>query len=215
MNWLSGIAFTLFGEPVKWADMTGNLIGLVALGFGWRRSVWSWPLQLLSGAVLITAYWSGHVPGLIGKQLIVVVAAVWGWTRWRRGRQETGDITVRFASWTERAALVGATALGTAAVTWAFLHITETVYHPWAMAYIFAGTLAAMYAQARGWVEFWLAWIAVDVVGVPLAFNSGFAFTGLTFSIYFVLVLLGLRAWWLRTRDTRPATDTVLQGASA
>lgn len=83
------------------------------------------------------------------------------------------------------------------------------------MAYIFVGTLAAMYAQARGWVEFWLAWIAVDVVGVPLAFNSGFAFTGLTFSIYFVLVLLGLRAWWLRTRDTRPATDTVLQGASA
>lgn len=86
MNWLSGIAFTLFGEPVKWADMIGNLFGLVALGFGWRRSVWSWPLQLLSGAVLIAAYWSGHVPGLIGKQLIVVAAAVWGWTRWRRGR---------------------------------------------------------------------------------------------------------------------------------
>ncbi len=215
MNWLSGIAFTAFGEPVKWADMFGNLLGLSALALGWRRSVWSWPVQLLSGAVLIAAYFSGHVPGLIGKQFIVIAAAAWGWTQWRRGRQTAGEIEVRFATWTERAVLAGATALGTVALAWLFLANPSLSWSPWADAYIFVGTLAAMYAQARGWLEFWFAWIAVDVVGVPLAFNSGYAFSGLTYSIYFVLVLLGLRAWWLRTRETRPATANVLQGASA
>ena len=215
MNWLSATAFTAFGEPVKWADMFGNLLGLSALALGWRRSVWSWPVQLLSGVVLIAAYYSGHVPGLIGKQLIVIAAAGWGWTRWRRGRRDSGDIAVRFASWPERAVLAGATALGTVALAWLFLANPSLSWNPWGDAYIFVGTLAAMYAQARGWLEFWFAWIAVDVVGVPLAFDSGYAFSGLTYSIYFVLVLLGLRAWWQRTRETRPATDTVLQGASA
>ncbi|MFC9331462.1 nicotinamide riboside transporter PnuC [Kitasatospora sp. NPDC057015] len=215
MNWLSGVAFTAFGEPVKWADMFGNLLGLSALALGWRRSVWSWPLQLLSGAVLIAAYFSGHVPGLIGKQLIVIAAAGWGWARWRRGSRDSGEIAVRFATWTERAVLAGATALGTVGLAWLFLANPTLSWNPWGDAYIFVGTLAAMYAQGRGWVEFWFAWIAVDVVGVPLAFDSGYAFSGLTYSIYFVLVLLGLRGWWLRTRDARPTTDTVLQGVSA
>ena len=215
MNALTGVAFTAFGEPVKWADMTGNLLGLAALALGWRRSVLSWPVQLLSGAVLVTAYLGGHVPGLIGKQLIVVVAAAWGWTQWQRGRRATGEIAVRFATWPERAVLVAATAAGTTALALLFRAYPELSWSPWSDAYIFVGTLAAMYAQARGWLEFWFAWIAVDVVGVPLAFNSGYAFSGLTYSIYFVLVLLGLRAWWLSTRTDRPALTKNPQGVTA
>ena len=41
-----------------------------------------------------------------------------------------------------------------------------------------------MYAQARGLVEFWFAWLLVDVVGVPLAFGSGLAFSGFVYVIY-------------------------------
>lgn len=71
-----------------------------------------------------------------------------------------------------------------------------------------------MVAQARGWLEFWFAWIAVDVVGVPLAFNNGYPFSGLTYSIYFVLVLLGLRSWWLSSREPRVNSATVPQGVT-
>ncbi|MEU9074492.1 nicotinamide riboside transporter PnuC [Kitasatospora sp. NPDC004745] len=195
--------------------MFGNLLGLSALALGWRRSVWSWPVQLLSGAVLITAYLGGHVPGLIGKQLIVVVTAAWGWTQWRRGRRDTGTIAVRFATWPERAALVAGTAAGTVGLALLFQSYPSLSWSPWSDAYIFVGTLAAMVAQARGWLEFWFAWIAVDVVGVPLAFNSGYSFSGLTYSIYFVLVLLGLRSWWLSTREPRVQSATVPQGVTA
>ncbi|MET8700560.1 nicotinamide mononucleotide transporter family protein [Kitasatospora sp. NPDC004723] len=216
MNWLNSDAFTVLGQTVKWSDMIGNLFGLAGLALGWRRSVWSWPVQLLSGAVLIAAYLAGDVPGLVGKQLIVIVTAAWGWTRWRNGRQSGGEIAVRFATWPERAALVAGTAAGTGLLAWAFLTIPALgSWSPWADAYIFVGTLAAMVAQARGWVEFWFAWIAVDAVGVPLAFNTGYTFSGLTYSVYFVLVLLGLRSWWLRTRAPRPTSPTVPQGATA
>ncbi|MGK4584601.1 nicotinamide mononucleotide transporter family protein [Kitasatospora sp. HPMI-4] len=195
--------------------MAGNLLGLLALALGWRRSMWTWPIQLLSGAVLIAAYLSGHLAGLVGKQGIVIVTALWGWYQWQRGRRRTGDIEVRFASWKERALLAGATALATVGLAELFLAFPKLSWSPWADAYIFVGTLAAMYAQARGWVEFWLAWIAVDIVGVPLAFSSGYTFSGLTYVIYFALVLLGLRAWWLRTRLPRATGTAVLQGATA
>ncbi|MDH6124774.1 nicotinamide mononucleotide transporter [Kitasatospora sp. GP82] len=215
MNWLNDTAFSVLGQPVRWTDMAGNLLGLAALALGWRRSMWTWPAQLLSAVVLIAAYLSGHLAGLVGKQGIVIVAAVWGWYQWQRGRRSTGDIEVRFATWRERALLVGATALATVGVAELFLAFPGLSWSPWADAYIFVGTLAAMFAQARGWIEFWFAWIAVDVVGVPLAFSSGYTFSGLTYVIYFVLVLLGLRAWWLRTRTPRAASTAVLQGATA
>ena len=42
---------------------------------------------------------------------------------------------------------------------------------PWwyylADSWIFVGSMLATYAMARGWVDFWLCWIAVDLVGVP------------------------------------------------
>ncbi|MGF1429343.1 nicotinamide mononucleotide transporter family protein [Kitasatospora sp. LaBMicrA B282] len=215
MNWLNGVAFSIFGQHVLWTDMVGNLLGLAALALGWHRSIWSWPAQLLSGVVLFAAFASGHLSGLAGKQVIVVVTAVWGWIQWQRGRRDTGEIRVRFASWAERAVLVGATAAATVGLALLFEHYTWMSWSPWSDAYIFTGTLAAMVAQARGRVEFWIAWIAVDVVGVPLAFENGYAFSGLTYSIYFVLVLLGLRAWWLRSRTPRTSSAPTLQGVTA
>ncbi|WP_377273964.1 nicotinamide riboside transporter PnuC [Peterkaempfera sp. SMS 1(5)a] len=195
--------------------MIGNLLGLAALALGWRRSVISWPVQLLSGAVLVAAFLPAHVSGMVGKQLIVIVVSAWGWFQWLRGRRATGEIAVRFGSTWERLGLVAGAALGTLAVGGLFTAYPSLSWSPWQDAYIFVGTLVAMVAQARGLVEFWFAWIAVDVVGVPLAFRSGYTFSALVYIVYFVLVILGLRAWWMSTRTPRQQTPTVLEGAVA
>lgn len=211
VNDLNSQAFVIFGEHIEWSDMIGNLLGLAALALGWRRSVVTWPVQLLSGVVLVAAYASQHLPGGVGKQLIVIVVSLWGWRQWRRGTEGTGggrpgELAVRFAGWRERGWLVAGTAVGTVATALLFQQFNLS-WAPWPDAYIFVGTLAAMVAQGRGWVEFWFAWLAVDVVGVPLAFNNGLAFSGLVYIVYFVLVVAGMRSWWLRT--SRPQQPRV------
>ncbi|MGW2602156.1 nicotinamide mononucleotide transporter family protein [Streptomyces klenkii] len=212
LNWLTAEAFSAFGQHVIWSDLIGNSIGLAALALGWRRSIWTWPVQFLSGLVLVAAYASAHLSGGVGKQLLVIGVAVWGWRQWHRGKQEAqdGSIAVRFATWRERAALLGGTALGTLAVGGLFTTVPELSWNPWPDAYIFVGTLAAMVAQARGLIEFWVAWLLVDVVGVPLAFSSGLAFSGLVYVFYLALVLWGMRDWWLRSRTS---TAAALEGA--
>ncbi|MCQ4041065.1 nicotinamide riboside transporter PnuC [Streptantibioticus rubrisoli] len=215
LNWLSGQAFSVLGQHIIWSDMIGNVLGLAALALGWRRSVWSWPAQLLSGLILVVAYATAHLSGGIGKQLVVITVALWGWARWRRGLRAEGDVAVRFASWRERGLLAAGLALGTLLVGGLFTAYPALSWNPWPDAYIFVGTLAAMVAQARGWVEFWFAWLAVDLVGVPLAFSSGLVFSALVYVVYFILVIAGMRAWWLRTRVLRTRTGSVLEGAAA
>ncbi|RSS79518.1 nicotinamide mononucleotide transporter family protein [Streptomyces sp. WAC06614] len=215
LTWLNAEAFAVFDQKVIWSDMIGNTLGLAALALGWRRSLWTWPAQLLSGLILVAAYASAHLAGGVGKQLLVIGVAAWGWTQWRRGRQQAqdGSIAVRTASWKERGLLLGGAALGTLAVGVLFSAFPNLSWSPWADAYIFVGTLVAMVAQARGLVEFWFAWLLVDLVGVPLAFTSGLAFSGLVYVVYFALVLWGAYDWYQRSRT--PATPSALEGATA
>ncbi|MFC9315762.1 nicotinamide riboside transporter PnuC [Streptomyces nigra] len=213
MNSLNSEAFTLFGQHILWSDMIGNLFGLAALALGWRRSLWTWPVQFLAGLILFGAFF-GHLTGSAGKQAVVMVVALYGWWQWQRGkgRGEDGHIAVRFATWTERAVMLGAAAAGTVGVALLFTAYPTLSWDPWPDAYIFVGTVVAMYAQARGMVEFWFAWLLVDLVGVPLNFANGYAFSGFVYVIYGALVLWGMRDWWLRSRNgARP----VLEGAPA
>ncbi|MFJ4378559.1 nicotinamide riboside transporter PnuC [Streptomyces albidoflavus] len=212
-DWLNTEAFTAFGQHVIWSDMVGNTVGLIALALGWRRSIWTWPAQFLSGLILVGAYASAQLSGGVGKQLLVIGVALWGWRQWNRGKQQAqdGSIAVRFATWRERGLLLAGTAAGTLAVGLLFTAVPTLSWNPWPDAYILVGTLAAMVAQARGLVEFWFAWLLVDIVGVPLAFSSGLAFSGLVYVIYLALVLWGMRDWWQRSR----ATAAALEGAPA
>jgi nicotinamide mononucleotide transporter len=213
LGWLNAEAFTAFGQHILWSDMIGNCVGLIALALGWRRSIWSWPAQFASGVILVAAYASAHLSGGVGKQLLVIGVSLWGWRQWQRGKQQAqdGSIAVRFATWRERGVLLAGAAVGTLAVGGLFTLYPSLSWSPWADAYIFVGTVVAMAAQARRLVEFWFAWLLVDVVGVPLAFNGGLAFSGLVYLVYFVLVLWGMRDWWLRSR----AAQHVLEGAAA
>ncbi|WEH42865.1 nicotinamide mononucleotide transporter family protein [Streptomyces sp. NBC_01218] len=210
-DWLNSEAFTLLDQHIKWSDMIGNTIGLAALALGWKRSVWTWPAQLLSGAILLFAFASAHLSGSAGKQLVVIVVSLLGWYSWTRGTQraQDGSIAVRFATWRERGVLAAGAVVGTLAVGGLFTAFPELSWDPWPDAYVFVGTIVAMYAQARGMVEFWFAWLLVDLVGVPLNFANGFAFSGFVYVIYGALVLWGMRDWWLRTRTPG------LEGAAA
>lgn len=213
MNSLNTEAFTLFGQHILWSDMIGNLFGLAALALGWRRSLWTWPVQLVSGLILFAAFY-GHLAGSAGKQVVVMTVAVYGFWQWNRdrGKAADGHIAPRFATWRERAAMIAAAAAGTVAVALLFTAYPSLSWDPWPDAYIFVGTVVAMYAQAKGMVEFWIAWLLVDVVGVPLNFANGYAFSGFVYVIYGALVLWGMRDWWLRSRENaRP----VLEGTPA
>jgi nicotinamide mononucleotide transporter len=71
-------------------------------------------------------------------------------------------------------------------------------------AYIFVGSAVATWAQGKALVDFWIIWVAVDLVGVPLAFSSGLVVSGAVYGVFFVLVLVGF-VKWLREYQSAPA----------
>jgi nicotinamide mononucleotide transporter len=89
---------------------------------------------------------------------------------------------------------------------------------PLADAWILTGSILATYGMARGWVEFWLIWIAVDVVGVPLLLSAGYYPSAILYIVYGAFCVLGFLTW-IRVRARIAAmpqpADTVAAGDPA
>ncbi|MBT2209749.1 MULTISPECIES: nicotinamide riboside transporter PnuC [Actinomadura] len=211
MSWLNA-DFSLFGEHILWTDLIGNVLSLAVVWLAMRKTLWTWPVQLAGALLLLAASLHAHVPGNALKQLLFCVLAVFGWAMWTRGRRRERGLAVRRATPRERAVLLAALAVGTVVVAELFIHLDwlKVAWSPWANAYIFVGSAVATFAQSRALVDFWVIWVLVDLVGVPLALNSGLYVSGAVYGIFFVMVVAGFRNWLRESRDVRtPRNEAV------
>ena len=64
--------------------------------------------------------------------------------------------------------------------------------------------------MAKGWVEFWLIWVAVDIVGVPLLFSAGYYATAFMYVFYGVFTLIGFFIWARARAREKPAVETLM-----
>ena len=90
-----------------------------------------------------------------------------------------------------------------AVVLWTISYYALTALGSWgpaADAWILTGSILATYGMARGYVEFWLIWIAVDLVGVPLGFATGYVPTAVMYTFYGMFVIYGFTQWVKVTR---------------
>ena len=205
-RWLND-QFNLFGLKIIWADFLGNLLALATVILALKRWVIAWPVQMLGSVLLLIASLDVHLAGNAARQCVIIISALWGWMTWRRNKAREGTITVSWATNRQRLVMLAAMIIGTGGFG-AVLKATNASFYPgapWWMvladAWIFVGSLLAMYAQARRFVEFWFVWLAVDLVGIPLAVHSGLYFSGIVYGVFFVMVIIGIKDWAGRSRQ--------------
>ena len=213
---------TIAGHPNTWREILGNAFGFASAVGGLRRRVWAWPVGIVGNVLLFTVFIAATTTsaaqaplfGQAGRQVFFLVTSVYGWYRWRQVRQARGGtadrpaITPRWATSRERLGYLGLAAVAILLVQWLFSVIGAGYPAPrwfyWCDAWIFVGSMVATYAMARGWTDFWLAWIAVDAVGVPLLWHSHLYPSAILFVVYAALVLWGFAVWLRVSRVERP-----------
>jgi len=211
---------SIFGQAILWREIVGNLFGFGSAIGGLRRKIWAWPVGIIGNILLFTVFFGvafvnpqhQTLYGQAGRQVFFIITSVYGWWRWsqirKRRSADAPAITPRWATRTERLQYLAVWVVGVAVMQWVFAQIGAGFPAPrwyfWCDAWIFIGSMVATYAMARGWNDFWLAWIAVDLVGVPLLVHSHFYPSAVLFAIYGGLVVYGFFVWLKASRTEAP-----------
>lgn len=58
-----------------------------------------------------------------------------------------------------------------------------------------AAAFVAMWLMAVKKIENWTFWIATNIVSIPLYFVKGYGFTGIQYTVFLVLAILGYQEW--------------------
>ena len=208
LDWLFDAQLHVGSKHILWREIIGNLFGLTSALGGMRRRVWAWPVGIVGNVLLFTVFLGAvfdnpqpeNLLGQAGRQLMFIAVSVYGWQRWRATRG-TGQpaVTPRWATWRERAGLV-AVGLASVAVLTPLFRALGSFEPVWADAWIFTGSVLATYGMARGWVDFWLVWLAVDAVGVPLLLRAQLYPTAVMYLVYGAFCVAGLVVW-MRNRE--------------
>jgi nicotinamide mononucleotide transporter len=196
-----------------------------------RRLVWAWPVGVVGNVLLFTVFVSGELSGhtggeplwgQAGRQVMFAVVSLYGWWRWTRAARtaaRTADggaapVAPRWATAGERLLLAALAVVGYVVADVVLRRIGS--YSPTTEAWILTGSVLATYGMARGWVEFWLVWIAVDVVGVTTLVHTGYYPTAGMYLFYGAFCVVGFVAWWRLSRATAPddAPRTTREGAT-
>src|SRR4029453_422236 len=212
---------TIGSSAILWREIIGNGFGLASALLGMWRKVAAWPVGIVGNVLLFTVFVGTAMGGAFatpqqldlwgqaGRQVFFIIVSVYGWVPWyqfRKSHAEEGvGVRPRWAGASGRLQLL----LGALVLTAIFFFVLKALgsWGPVADAWILTGSILATYGMARGWVEFWLVWIAVDAVGVPLLLVAGYYPSAIMYIIYGGFWVIGFCSWLrIERRERAEAT---------
>jgi nicotinamide mononucleotide transporter len=221
IDWLLHEEVTIAGSPVLVREIVGNVFGLGSALFGMRRLVAAWPVGIVGNVLLFTVFVGGifdtpqdkDLWGQAGRQVFFALVSLYGWYRWYQTRHGGADKAVqpRWATGRERLELLG---IGVVLYAVSYFVLRELgSWGPQWDAWILTGSILATYGMARGFVEFWLIWIGVDVVGVPLLLQAEFYPSATMYIVYGFFCVVGFVSWWrIQNRERTVTPEPVVVG---
>ena len=223
LQWLFEATISFGSKSIAVREVIGGTLGLTSAILGMRRKVSAWPIGILGDALLFTVFLgavfsfgddSQHANfyGQASRNLLLVVVSAYGWIRWshhkRHGIPGKPAVEPRWTTRREKMILIPIIIGFFIISSQIFRALGESGQWLFVDTWIFTGTAFATYGMSRGYVEFWLVWIAVDLVGVPFAFKNGYYPTGTLYAIYLPFVIWGFISW-LRISKTERATASL------
>ena len=209
LQWLFEATINFGSKSIAVREIIGGVLGLTSAVLGARRLVAAWPVGILGDALLFTVFLgavfsfgddSQHANfyGQASRNLLLIIVSIYGWVRWSHHKRLGINVPAVVPRWTttkEKLWLIPSIIIFFLVSMQIFKALGESGQWLFVDTWIFTGTALATFGMSRGYVEFWLVWVLVDLVGVPFAFSNGYYPTGTLYAIYLPFVIWGFVNW--------------------
>ena len=194
--------FDFFLEPYRTATTLNITLEILAVIFGvasvWyakKESIWVYPTGIISTAIYVYICYHFTLYGDLIINIYYTLMSIYGWYMWTR-LIEGDHIEVTKSSRKDLIKAFGIFISTAAFVIVVYLYFNRfdriTDYFDTFTTGIF---FAAMWMMANKKIEHWLLWIGGNIISIPLYFIKGLGFSGIQFTIFLGLAILGYIEW--------------------
>lgn len=217
------IMITWLSENI--VEVFGAVTGIAYVILEIRRNILLWPLGILTSAVYIFVFGrNGFYAGMVLQGYYVVIS-IYGWYKWHgaRGREQAGDPPnggeavprsgrARSTEQGERIAIekdgsdiknidikTAINSILTGLALWGLLWFsldrwTDSPVPLWD-GLITSLSVVATWMLTRKYIEQWYVWIVANAIAIVVYLAVGMYPTAALFFVYFVMAIIGARAW--------------------
>ncbi len=174
-------------------EAAGVVTGAVCVWLTVRESVWNFPLGLVNVALFSVLFFGARLYADAGLQVVYFVLGIIGWHLWLHGGERGTALRISRIGRSE-AALLAAGGVALTIILWI------TLRHVGGSASFFDAlttsiSLCAQWMLNRKYVESWYAWIAADLIYIPLYAYKALYLTSGLYAVFLVMATMGLLHW--------------------
>ncbi len=194
-------------------QLAGIVLGLLYLWLEYRADIRLWIVGLIMPVVHGVLYYRSGLYADCSMQVYYVLAGLYGWAVWQRGRSRmknaknipTDRTTPKSFAITRTPLrqvplLVVAYALVHIGIYLLLVHFTNSTVPFWD-SFTTALSVVAMWMLSRKYAEQWLVWLVVDLTTVGLYVYKEIPFTAGLYLLYSALAVAGYLRWNRQIRN--------------
>ncbi|HJN05477.1 MAG TPA: nicotinamide riboside transporter PnuC [Bacteroidales bacterium] len=203
-------------------EFIAALLGVISVLYAWKENILVFPTGIISTGIYVYLLSQWTLYGDLIINVYYTLMSIYGWYMWRKViDNQNHHISITRTNLVDKLKAIGIflfTSIFVIVVyryynvmpnqldfvestAYAWNHITSGNLQDFRDATPFLDTFttgiffAAMWLMANKKLESWTLWIIGNVVSIPLYFVKGYGFTGIQYSIFLVLAIMGYIEW--------------------
>ncbi len=203
-------------------EVTAAIFGIISVFYAKKENILVFPTGIISTAIYVYLLSQWNLYGDLIINVYYTIMSIYGWYMWSKIiDDEKHHISISRTNKTDKLKAFGIFIFTSVFVIIVYryydvmpnrLNFSESVNY--AFSNIVSGNLedfrkvtpfldtfttgiffSAMWLMANKKIENWTLWIVGNIVSIPLYFVKGYGFTGIQYSIFLVLAILGYIEW--------------------
>lgn len=184
-----------------WLEFVAVILGILSVFFARNENIWTYPTGIVNVLIYVYLCFSAGLFADMGINVFYFIMSVYGWYNWSRRDENSQHLPISRLTtwqWVYNIALV----LGFFGLLWFILDNYTPSTVPMFDSFTTALFIIGMWLMARKKIENWLAWIAGDILVIPLFAYKGLVFTGFQYVVFTALAISGYIEWKKKLKNS-------------
>ncbi len=188
---------------MNWLELFAASLGVASVWFARKENILVFPFGIANVLIYIYICIEANMYANAGINGVYLISNIYGWYNW--SRTDENNTPLRISHNTRGQNLLAWLSVMTLYVVVLFVLLNTNTYKqaylPCIDAFNTSFFLVATVLMAFKKVENWVFWIVGNIVSIPIFASQGLFFTGIQYSVFLVLAILGYREWKKKITD--------------